>query len=101
MHSNKYKVTCLVCGNSDVLTIEDVNHLILDFGKQANTNLLAGRWRKDLQWGWQCVCGNDNRLALAEKDEFENLVQGDPISVERIARSLQIADKKQFAMEQL
>lgn len=99
MQKKRYRVTCLKCGKSDILTIEEANHLILDFAKQMLTNILAGRWRRDLQWGFECTCGNDNRLAAVEKDEFENLVQGDAISIEKIARSLQIPDKSQFKME--
>ncbi|TAL08210.1 MAG: hypothetical protein EPO02_13565 [Nitrospirae bacterium] len=98
MQQKKYRVTCLKCGESDILTIETANHLILDFAKQMLTNILAGRWRKDLQWGFECRCGNDNRLAAAEKDEFDALVQGSVMTVEKIARSLQIPDEKQFKM---
>lgn len=101
MQQKKYQVTCLSCGESDILTIENANHLILDFAKQMMTNFLSGRWRRDLQWGFECRCGNDNRLSAMEKDEFQNLVQGDKLSVARIARSLQIPDAKQFRMREV
>jgi len=99
MNKKRYQVTCLKCKQSDVLTIEESSHVILDFAKQMMTNILAGRWRRDLQWGFQCRCGNDNRLSAVEKDEFDTLVQGDPISVEKIAASLKIPDEKQFVMK--
>lgn len=101
MKTKKYKVTCLGCGQSDIITIEEANHVILDFAKQLATNLLSGRWRKDLKWGWECRCGNDNRLCLEEKTQFEQLVQGSASAIERIARSLQIPDEKQFRMTQI
>jgi len=95
---NRYLVTCLKCGESDILAINDVSHEVLEFVKMAATNLLAARWRKDLKWGFECRCGNDNRLAQAEADDFDKLVQGDKRTVKRIADSLKIADDKQFKM---
>lgn len=95
----QYKVTCLNCKQSDILGIDDSVHQVLYFRKQMLTNFLAARWRADLQWGFECRCGNDNRLALTEKKDFKNLVQGDPLSVKRIAESLSIPDSKQFMME--
>lgn len=49
-------------------------------------------------WGFMCKCGNDNRLAPEEADDFDNLVAGDPISLKKIADSLKIPDSKQFKM---
>lgn len=98
MQKKRFKVTCLECGQEDILTIEPSNHLVLDFAKQMMTNILAARWRQDLQWGFECRCGNDNRLAAEEKDQFDTLVHGDPISVKKIADSLEKADDKQFKM---
>lgn len=94
----KFKVTCLECGESDVLTIDDINHQVFDYQKKIKTNFLSFRWRGDLKWGFFCKCGNDNRLATSESEEFDNLVAGDPISVKKIAASLLIPDDKQFEM---
>lgn len=94
----KYQITCLKCKDSDILTIDENSHQVLLFGKQMNTSLLAARFRKDNQWGFECKCGNDNRLSLVEKDEFAQLVQGDALTVQRIADSLKIDDKLQFEM---
>lgn len=95
----KYEVRCLKCKQSDVLLIDDNNHAIVNYGKGINTNLLAGRWRKDMKWGWECICGNDNRISLVEKDYIVELVQkGTPKTIEDIKKSLKIDDKKQFVM---
>lgn len=94
----RYLVTCLNCGESDSVAIDDTNHRVMEYEKQANTNLLAMRWRRDLQWGIQCKCGNDNRLAALEKNDVNNLVQGDPISIQKIVDSLSIPDDKQFRL---
>ena len=94
-----YKITCLKCNTKEELRIDDSTHQVLGWGKKAETNILAARFRGDGQFGFECVCGNDNRLAASEKDSIKTLVQGDKISIEKIISSLKIADNKQFAME--
>ena len=92
----RYEVTCLKCKQSDILLIEDDSHAIINYGKGAGTNLLAGRWRKDNQWGFECICGNDNRVSKQEEQFLTELVtQG---SIEDIKASLKIDDNKQFTM---
>jgi len=95
----RYEVTCLKCKQSDILLIENDSHAIINYGKAINTNLLAGRWRKDNQWGWECICGNDNRVSKIEASFLTELVQkGNPKTIEDIKASLKIDDKKQFTM---
>lgn len=95
----RFKVTCLECGEADTLTIDDVGHVVLDYENKLNTNFRSFRWRADMQWGFFCQCGNDNRLAPSEADDFDKLVKGDPLSIEKITASLLIPDEKQFSME--
>lgn len=97
----KYKVTCLECGESDVLTIDEIAHQVLDYDKKMHTNFGAFRWRKDMKWGFICQCGNDNRLAPSEAEDFDKLVDGDPLSIKKIAASLLVPDETQFQMEVL
>lgn len=94
----RYEITCLKCKKSDVITIDESRHQILRWDKMLATNFLAGRFRKDLQWGFECICGNDNRLAKEEKGEMAELVQGPPQTIKKIADSLKIPDAKQFTM---
>lgn len=96
MNTRRYKVTCLECNESDVLAIDDVNHVVGDTDKKLITNFLSYRWRPDVKWGFLCKCGNDNRLAPMESNDFDKLVDGDPESVKKIAASLLIPDEKQF-----
>lgn len=92
----RYEVTCLKCKQSDILLIDDNSHAIINYGKGASTNLLAGRWRKDEKFGWECICGNDNRVSKQEEQFLSELVtQG---SIEDIKKSLKIDDNKQFKM---
>lgn len=95
----KYRVTCLKCEDNDVLTIDDDNHVLMYNHKVMLSNILSARWRGDKRWGFQCRCGNDNRLAAKEAGQFDQLVQGDAVSVKHIRDSLKIPDEQQFAME--
>src|SRR5690348_16540302 len=96
-----FKVTCLNCGESDIITIDNQLHAVVDYKKKLLTPFQSFRWRPDLKWGFFCKCNNDNRLAPQEEPDFDKLVDGDQISVKRIADSLKIPDEKQFNMEQL
>lgn len=96
---SRCKVTCLDCGESDVLTIDDNLHVVVDYEKKIKTPFRAFRWRPDLKWGFHCQCNNDNRLAPQEEKDFDRLVQGDPLSLQRIAESLKIPDERQFRTE--
>lgn len=95
----KYNVTCLKCGDSDELTIEEDAHVVVLNRKVMLSNILSSRYRGDDEWGFQCRCGNDNRISAKEADKFDELVQGDPLTVERIRHSMKIADSSQFKME--
>jgi hypothetical protein len=101
MGLHRYKVTCLECGESDILTIDNSLHAVVDYEKKIKTPLRSFRWRPDLKWGFFCECNNDNRLAPQEADDMDKLVDGDPISIQRIADSLMIPDEQQFQMRAL
>lgn len=94
----RYEVTCLDCGESDVLTINEINHVVEITEKIMKTPFRSFRWRADHSWGFMCECGNDNRLSKAEEKDFDKLVAGDPISLKNIAASLNIPDDVQFRM---
>lgn len=80
------------------MTIDDTRHVVMGYEKMLGTNFMAARWRKDMRWGFECKCGNDNRLALAEKGDMDKLVMGTPLSIAKIAKSLTIPDSEQFTM---
>ena len=95
----QYRVTCLLCKKSDVVSIVEDDHQIMNFKDGAMSNLLAARWRQSGDWGWQCSCGNDNRISKSEESFMSVLVTGDKMSIEKIKASLKLDDVKQFAME--
>lgn len=99
---NTYKVTCLKCKEDDRLIIDDASHQVISFGKQAGTNLLSARFRGDRKFGFECICGNDNRVASSESDKIDQLVtQGGELAKQKIKDSLKISDNKQFVMEKI
>jgi len=94
---DRYKVTCLKCKRSDYVSISPDKQLI--FEGMMQTPFLAARWRTDSNWGFECSCGNDNRIALKEERFLDQLVNGTPMGIEKIKASLKIPDVKQFSLE--
>lgn len=95
----RYQVTCLKCKKSDNILID--KRSIIAFEKGASTNFLAGRYRKDMQWGWECICGNDNRLSKQEENMFDTLIdpRSNKLGIDKIMAGLKLDDSKQFKME--
>lgn len=94
----RYKVTCLKCKESDVLTIDERQHYVSDYEGKLKTPFRAFRWRPDMRWGIECSCGQDDRLAPQEANDVDKLVDGDPISIERIVQGLKDPSPR-FKME--
>jgi hypothetical protein len=58
--------------------------------------------RGDMNWGFECVCGNDSRFCQQEKEDIKILVQ--PASetvIDNIIKSLKIKDELKFRMESI
>lgn len=91
-----YILTCLNCQQSDTITIDDDNKILFKRGE--STNFLSGRYRQDMQWGFECKCGNDSRISKSEESYFDKLVSGAPMGIEAVRRSLKTDDSKKFAM---
>lgn len=94
MTYDTYKVTCLKCEGSDELKITPDNTVFYT----NHTPIISSRLRADMQWGFECICGNDNRLSAKEAGDISKLVSGTPMSIKRIADSLKTPDEKQFRM---
>lgn len=96
MDAKNYIVTCLKCKGSSRIAIVDSKHVIY----KDQTPIIASRLRGDLKWGFECACGNDNRLAQIEKKDAELLVQNVTKSkFKQIIDTLKIKDTTQFRME--
>lgn len=95
----KYKVTCKKCGGYDEIQIDESSKRIF-FTK--HLPIIAGRFRPDLKWGWECTCGNDSRLAPQEKDKAEILVAGvDKLTIKEMVKNLEKKPQSRFKMESI
>lgn len=100
----KYKITCKKCNKEATVNIAQVPHMPprVQYDGGFGTNLLAGRFRTDMQWGWECTCGNDSRLAPSERDQAKTLVSGTPQKIQEIIAGLKIPKNEEcFIMESL
>jgi hypothetical protein len=95
MQIKSYKVTCEQCGGSDTLKITDDNTVFYT----NHVPIISARFRPDLQWGFECSCGQDSRVAIEEKDQLDMLVRGAPQTVRQIARNLKRGNESKFRME--
>lgn len=98
MKAQKYRITCLNCkGSSKIQIINDKDVIYVD-----HVPIIACRLRGDLQWGFECQCGNDSRLAKEELSQIDNLVvKGSREAIQKIADSLKVKDKLKFNMENI
>lgn len=91
---NTYKVVCKDCQKSDDIVIDDQNNI---YWKPVN-HIISGRYRLDMQWGWQCICGNNDITTRQEQREIADLSAPDPKDISKILKSL-IPDQPKFKME--
>lgn len=97
----RYKVTCLKCKQNDTVIINGKE--IIGFEKGASTNFLAGRYRADMEWGWECMCGNDNRISKQEESKMDFLIdpRSNKAGIDKIVAGLKLDDAKQFSMGEI
>lgn len=90
MKTVRYRVTCKQCKKSSLLNILDEKTVMyID-----HVPIIAARLRGDLKWGFECLCGNDSRLAPQEKDQATMLMSG--ISKERVEAIAERLEKKPY-----
>lgn len=55
-----------------------------------------------MRFGWECICGQDSRVARQEADQIDRLVvNGGESAIQKIMSSLAVQDDKKFTMERL
>lgn len=96
MDTRTFKITCLKCKKSSRIKIANGKDVIyID-----HTPIIAARLRGDMQWGFECMCGNDSRLCIEEKKDANLLIQGSSKEIiKKIVDSLKIKDELKFRME--
>lgn len=93
---SKFKVTCIKCKISDEITI-DYNGTVF----YKDHLLLSSRYRPDMKWGFECICGNDSRVCEQEKGQLDKLVKGTKDQIKALANSLRIKDEDKFLLEEI
>lgn len=71
MDAKKYRITCTKCKQSSLIQV--INGQTVIYIDQVP--IISSRLRPDLEWGFECVCGNDSRVALEERDNLPFLIQ--------------------------
>jgi hypothetical protein len=96
MTADAYRVTCEKCGGSDVLKITSDRTVFYT----EHTPIIAARFRPDMHWGFECLCGQDSRIAPEERDSLDVLIKNASEStIKVIAKSLTAKNELKFRME--
>lgn len=65
-----------------------------------HTPIIACRFRPDMKWGFECLCGNDTRLAPQERQDADMLVAGAGKDlIARIVKAATATPERNFKME--
>lgn len=94
MTTKTYKVICKDCNKSENIVIDNDNNIYWKPVKY----IISGRYRLDMQWGWQCICGNNDITTEQEQREISNLSAPDPVDISKVLKNL-IPDQPRFKME--
>lgn len=89
-----YKVTCRKCHGNDKVAIEDNRDIYWGTPK----SIISGRKRLDNNWGWQCMCGNEDLMTDQEKKQIRNHRSPDPEDIKTVLKNLKVQTSR-FAME--
>lgn len=88
----QYEIICKKCkGNSQVFIERDI------IGWQKVNSVISSRKRLDGNWGFQCLCGNNDLMTKQESRTFANPVQPTPQEITQIVKNLK-PDKPKFEM---
>lgn len=99
MESKRYLITCKECGAKRQIGLvpghadEIIDWLDNNPDAQA-TRIISGRKRLDGQWGWQCICGNDDLLTKQEKQGIKNASAPKPKELADIMNDLKVQPNK-------
>lgn len=100
----KYKVTCLECESArDVVIVKSQGRPLIDWldnnPDPEVTRIVSGRKRMDGQWGWQCICGNDDLMTDQERNYIKDWTNPEPREIDQIAKDL-VAQRPRFKMKE-
>lgn len=97
----RYKVSCKNCDGQRLIEIhptqlgERVDWLE---GKQSEPfTIVSARKRLDDQWGFQCICGENDLMTAQERESFKNTAAPKPQEITDIVKNLK-PDKPRFEL---
>lgn len=95
----RLKVICKSCEGSRIIEIHktSLGERIdwLEDNQEGPFTIISGRERLDGQFGFQCVCGNNDLLTTQEKKAFSNPASPKPQEINEVVKNLMI-DPPQF-----
>lgn len=96
-----YVITCLKCKATRRIQVTKtaVGNRIdwLEQDSSPHEKIISGRERLDGEFGFQCVCGNNNLLTQQEAKTFANPAAPKPQEINEIVENLKV-EKNSFQM---
>lgn len=89
-----YKIICKECKLDQVIDIDERRQI--NWGKA--DRIISGRYRLDNNWGWQCICGNEDIMTDQEKRMIKNHQNPDPQDIRMVLNNLK-PQRSKFVME--
>jgi hypothetical protein len=96
MDTVTYRVLCKNCKNHEDITIDQKNTIYWPTVKY----IISGRYRLDMQWGWQCICGNNDLVTTQERQTISNMQNPDSRDIAKVLKSIK-PDEPKFVMEKI
>lgn len=93
----QHKVICTNCGKSDDIGLDSSNTVY--WGK--NTFIISARQRTDGQWGFQCLCGQNNLVSEQEETSISDMSNPSVQELEIIMNNLVVKRDNKFIMEKV
>lgn len=88
---NLYRVKCKNCKRTEDIAIDEQRNIHWGDVK----NIISGRYRLDMQWGWECGgCGNNDLVSDQEKAEIKNLQAPDPNDISKVLKAIKTQEPR-------
>lgn len=93
MNVTRYQIECTKCGGHSQVEIDGLDRI---FWYKVD-KVISGRRRLDQQWGWQCLCGNNDIMTKQEQRVMSNPAQPTPQEIDQIVKNI-TPDSPKFVM---
>lgn len=103
MDKTRYLVSCQKCKGNRIVDIQKSKAgEFIDWleDRQSNSPIISARPRLDGQWGFQCMCGNNDIMTDQEKRVIVNPTAPKPQEIDQIVANLK-PGKPKFKLERV